>query len=901
MLARKDAAPKTYVSYDGNAAHRSWVEAFVARLREEEGIDAFIDKWLIEPGDQKPEHIEKAIRDHDFVVLICTPEYARLFNERQGEVGYAAALITGRLLRLDSHKKYVPVLRSGLREEAVPGFLSSAGVIDLRGDKWQNSAGYGQLVSRLTEQIGILPSRPDDERQRKYWNDLSWADLCARSAHHLRFVRASLLARIRILPDTLEPEDPIDSGLNRPWGVFHTQKTWKKDCLERIAVLRLTLGSLSYLKQASALVDALEVFDRRLRPHQSYATLRAAFAPKLTMPLLSLWQALRTAALREAGGGTAQTRHTVDQIRRGIGQLVTLGRDTPCRKCFLVMGGVGAGKSHFLASVLAPFEDLDAAHALGWLPIWVDRPTSGVPFADHLLAAIRTTTRVEWPSLDTCWDFVAEVLPDAKIVFVFDDLHKRFDVDAGLRQALPDAIEQMSRVDNVHWLLCLNDRAYASIAPLTERIWAAYSDENRNWFYGQQRGHDSRPATPRSGGWYRLDDIVEANEVGLEIVRQSAALLDDVQLFTPPNPEPDCDIPDAPLETTSEEDLLRSISGPAAHEYDATTRRALSNPLVASVFVTSRVQLGKSLDVAENVRFVPFINGLRSLLVERSLSEAGSSVENALVIEQAIDYVARAFAEAGDAELRVEDLRTRIAGLAQGESMLTQPTTLSAALQTLERAHLLDRIERSSPSSITRTAWNTLRFDLFWELHLADQQLRSVRGQWLNPDQAAQEIDEWLDQFKAVRLRNGVAQFLLLLSDSEADPFAEMLWTRALRAQGLPLHSALFAATHATTRRQARVARALRQATVAPKTADDLIALVHAARRTRGRDASAAGGDPSPALRGSRRIRPGRLRRLRAFLRDRTVAGCRWRNERHPLARGLRAARGGRRPRTALR
>lgn len=86
MVTRKDAAPKTYVSYDGNAALRSWVEDFVARLREEEGIDAFIDEWLIAPGDQKPEHIEKAIRDHDFVLLICTPEYARLFTNGKAKL-----------------------------------------------------------------------------------------------------------------------------------------------------------------------------------------------------------------------------------------------------------------------------------------------------------------------------------------------------------------------------------------------------------------------------------------------------------------------------------------------------------------------------------------------------------------------------------------------------------------------------------------------------------------------------------------------------------------------------------------------------------------------------------------------------------------------------------------------
>jgi len=830
-IVARDDTPKTYVSYYGDAALDQWVEALATKLRTEDRLDATIDKWQVAPGDQEPAYLEEAIRESTFVVLICTPEYAELFNQRQKRVGYAAAIITGRVLRLDSYRKYVPVLRGGQRSEAVPAFLSDSGVIDLRGDTW-NAPEYARLVKTLSQQIGnVGPGLSADDRQRTYWNDLSWHDITARSAPPIRAVRASLLDRIRILPAHLEPEEPIATGLEPPWSRFLNALTWKQECLERLETLQLTLRRLSGYTDATAIRSVVNELTAKLRPRQTYASLHAAFAPPLARRLLSPLHSVRNAVFRQQGGGDPETKTTLGQVQRQIHELMTHGERGAFRKCFLVMGGVGSGKSHFLAGVLRPFQDPfegDPNDTPDWLPIWVDKPRYGTPFLDHLLKAVRSTTRVDWPALDTFWDVVASIRGAAKVVFILDDVHKWFDAEPDLRQVLAEAIDSLSRIDNVHWLLCLNDRAYASIATLTDRVWAPYSDEDRNLFHGHRRDRDQHPTAPRSGGWYRLDDLVEETGLGVTIVRQAADILAEEQSPSESEPEPDEDGVQANSgrdQDTSGEALLESIFG-RTRSYDATTQRALANPLVASVYVVSSLPHGFNFDHVVNVRFLPFLEELRRLLVARSLGEAGSVIQNPLVLEQSIDYVARAFAERGDAELRAEELRDRIGDLAHGESALATPATLSAALQALERAHLIDLVERDSLTGITRIAWNTLRFDLFWELHLADQQLRIVRALPINPDLAVQEIDGWLDGFKAARLRNGVAQFLLLLSDAGHDPFALTLWSHALKAHGLPLHSALFAAGHATTARQKYVAHQLQRHHVVPVTSEDLIALV---------------------------------------------------------------------------
>src|SRR5438093_4098808 len=85
-IVAREVTPKVYVSYVGEP-HERWVEALATRLRTEHHINATIDKWQLVPGDQEPEYLEQTIRESTFVVLICTPEYAELFDRREKRVG----------------------------------------------------------------------------------------------------------------------------------------------------------------------------------------------------------------------------------------------------------------------------------------------------------------------------------------------------------------------------------------------------------------------------------------------------------------------------------------------------------------------------------------------------------------------------------------------------------------------------------------------------------------------------------------------------------------------------------------------------------------------------------------------------------------------------------------------
>jgi hypothetical protein len=141
-------------SHDG-PEHDKWVSDLATRLRQD-GIETVLDQWEVEPGDHLPEFMEKAIRETDFVVMICTPRYKERLEQRIGGVGYEGDIITSELLKDRNHRKFKPVLRSGEWYEAAPTSLTGKAFVDLRGEPYSEEQ-YRQLQESL---LGTRPKPP---------------------------------------------------------------------------------------------------------------------------------------------------------------------------------------------------------------------------------------------------------------------------------------------------------------------------------------------------------------------------------------------------------------------------------------------------------------------------------------------------------------------------------------------------------------------------------------------------------------------------------------------------------------------------------------------------------------------------------------------------------------------
>ncbi len=67
--------PKVFISYSHDSpAHKQWVSELGAKLRQN-GVDAVLDQWDLNPGDDMTRFMEKGVKDSDRVLVVCTDSY----------------------------------------------------------------------------------------------------------------------------------------------------------------------------------------------------------------------------------------------------------------------------------------------------------------------------------------------------------------------------------------------------------------------------------------------------------------------------------------------------------------------------------------------------------------------------------------------------------------------------------------------------------------------------------------------------------------------------------------------------------------------------------------------------------------------------------------------------------
>jgi hypothetical protein len=149
--------PKTFLSYAWESdEHRNWVRDLATRLRSN-GVDVMLDQWALHPGDELPQFMEGAIRDNDYVLLVCTPYYAKRSNQRRGGVGYEGDIMTAEVLTSRNNRKFIPLFCAGDHWEAAsPTWLRGSYYLDFRGIPYSEEQ-YSDLLTTLH---GVRPVAP---------------------------------------------------------------------------------------------------------------------------------------------------------------------------------------------------------------------------------------------------------------------------------------------------------------------------------------------------------------------------------------------------------------------------------------------------------------------------------------------------------------------------------------------------------------------------------------------------------------------------------------------------------------------------------------------------------------------------------------------------------------------
>lgn len=143
--------PVVFISYSHDSAdHKVWVSRFAQDLLRN-GIQVLLDQWECGPGDDLGTFMQRAVRDADRVLMICSEAYVQKAEDGVGGVGFEAMIVTGELVQRIGTNKFVPVLR-GNSHRFVPGFLGYRLYVDFNDEE-----GYDEILRKLVDDLHLPP------------------------------------------------------------------------------------------------------------------------------------------------------------------------------------------------------------------------------------------------------------------------------------------------------------------------------------------------------------------------------------------------------------------------------------------------------------------------------------------------------------------------------------------------------------------------------------------------------------------------------------------------------------------------------------------------------------------------------------------------------------------------
>ncbi|MCS3891546.1 hypothetical protein M2171_000679 [Bradyrhizobium japonicum USDA 38] len=157
--------PSCFISYSWDSdPHKQWVASLASRLVQN-GVRVWLDQWHLKPGDSITQFMERKIRSSRYIVVVCTPSYARKSDARRGGVGYEQQIIASDKLAGIPNRRIIPILRAGDhtrgRNFAFPTHLADTYAVDARSKRLSNST-FEELLDAIFNRSPQEPPSPKE-------------------------------------------------------------------------------------------------------------------------------------------------------------------------------------------------------------------------------------------------------------------------------------------------------------------------------------------------------------------------------------------------------------------------------------------------------------------------------------------------------------------------------------------------------------------------------------------------------------------------------------------------------------------------------------------------------------------------------------------------------------------
>jgi len=94
--------------------------------------------------------MEKAVRESDYVLIVCTRQYRDRSDNRVGGVGYEGDIMSAEVFNDRNQRKFIPILREAPWASAAPSWLKGKYYVDLSTDPLPE-AQYQDLLNTMLE------------------------------------------------------------------------------------------------------------------------------------------------------------------------------------------------------------------------------------------------------------------------------------------------------------------------------------------------------------------------------------------------------------------------------------------------------------------------------------------------------------------------------------------------------------------------------------------------------------------------------------------------------------------------------------------------------------------------------------------------------------------------------
>ena len=141
-----------FISYSWDSeSHKQWVLNLADRLCAA-GIYVYLDQYDLRMGKDMTRFMENTLNKADRILVIGTPKYKERAMERKKGVGFEYSIISADLMNNLDTDRFIPILRVGPNEDALPPLLQSR-----IGAFMDNDDNFDKVFEELVHEIYNMP------------------------------------------------------------------------------------------------------------------------------------------------------------------------------------------------------------------------------------------------------------------------------------------------------------------------------------------------------------------------------------------------------------------------------------------------------------------------------------------------------------------------------------------------------------------------------------------------------------------------------------------------------------------------------------------------------------------------------------------------------------------------